>query len=59
MIKSDRLFVVANTLPLYLLTQMFFDGDQVNETGIISMTKNIFEVISEHLNNMKKNFNNI
>lgn len=43
MISSDKLAVVANTLPLYLLTQMFFDGEQLSEQGIIGMTKNIFD----------------
>ena len=59
MVTGNRLLVVTQTLPLYILTQMFFeDGNQIN-SGIIGTTKSIFELIKTQILEMKNDHANM
>ena len=44
MVTGNRLLVVTQTLPLYILTQMFFDGN-LDDKSIISTSKQVFDLI--------------
>lgn len=44
MVSGNRLLVVTQTLPLYLLTQMFFDG-HLDDKSIISTANKVFDLI--------------
>lgn len=51
LITSEKLLVVANSLPLYIVTSMFFNSDQINQAeGIV---KNIFDMILKKIDEVK------
>ena len=54
LVKSNKLLVVVNTLPLYIMSQMFFAGECVMEDEHREITLTVFELIEGHINNLKE-----
>lgn len=52
LVNSKKLVVVANSLPLFLVTSMFFSSEQINETE--STVNSIFEMILTKIEEVKQ-----
>ena len=55
LVRSDNLLVVANTLPLYIMSQMFFAGECVMGYENQEITQKVFELIENHIMQLKNN----
>ncbi len=55
MVKSDKLLVVVNTLPLYIMSQMFFASECVMADEYQGITQKVFELIEDHITQLKQN----
>ena len=53
LVKSKDLLVVVNTLPLYMMTQMFFASDCVMTQEHQEITQNVFDLIQGQINDLK------
>ncbi len=49
MISSNKLLVVVNTLPLYIMSQMFFASECAMEDENQQVTQKVFELIENHI----------
>ena len=54
LVKSDKLLVVVNTLPLYIMSQMFFAGECVMEDEYREVTLTVFDLIESHITALKQ-----
>lgn len=59
MVRSRKLLVVTNTVPLYLLISMFFSHEQILENETDGITKKVFTVISQHLATIKSTYSTL
>ena len=49
LVRSDELLVVVNTLPLYIMSQVFFASECVMEYENQEITQKVFELIENHI----------
>ena len=54
MISSNQLLVVVNTLPLYIMSQMFFAGECAMEDEYQRVTQKVFELIADQIMQLKQ-----
>lgn len=56
LISNNKLIVVVNSIPLYLVTQMFYEAEKINEseTGTQSIIFKVEAVINQELNRIKE-----
>ena len=49
LVKSREILVVVNTLPLYMMSQMFFAGECIMAQENQEITQKVFELIEGHI----------
>ena len=59
LVKSDKLLVVVNTLPLYIMSQMFFAGECVMADEYREITQKVFGLIENHIVQLKQSTQNV
>jgi len=55
MVTSEKILVVTNTLPLYLLTHEFLSSELISESESQGIAQRVFQLIQRHLMSIKKN----
>ena len=54
LVRSEHLLVVVNTLPLYIMSQMFFAGGCAMGYENQEITQKVFELIENHIMQLKQ-----
>ena len=59
LVKSNKILVVVNTLPLYIMSQIFFASECVMEDEYQEITQKVFELIESHIIQLKQGSSHI